>query len=75
MTSRTLKQAVTVTTRARSTAARTRGHVPKHVCRTSEEHSDTVAANPADAFGAGVAVIQRPGALATGAVDVDVSAP
>ena len=56
-------------------ATRTRGYVPEHIGGTGEEHPDAVATDTADAFGTGVAVIQRPGALAVSAVDGDFSAP
>lgn len=65
----------TVKHAVRWAAARTRGYVSEHVDGTGEEHPDAVATDTADAFGTGVAVVQRPGALAASAVDGDFSAP
>lgn len=75
MTSRTGTGTRALEHAVRGTAARTRCYVPEHVGRAGEEHPDAVATDTADAFGTGVAVVQRPGALAASAVDVDFSAP
>lgn len=75
MTGRTRSRARTVKQAVRRAAARARGYVPEHVGGTGEEHPDAVATDTADAFGTGVAVVQRPGALAASAVDGDFSAP
>lgn len=75
MTSRTRTRTRTVKHAVRRTAARTRCYVSEHVGRAGEEHPDAVATDTADALGTGVAVVQRPGALAASAVDGDFSAP